>query len=543
MTFRLRMPGWRKRSASNRLTPTEYSRTAIFIHWLTAGAIALVVALGMRMTETGGAERGRAQTLHMSIGISILLLTVLRLVLRAIHRPSLAPTLIGWQRRAADATHIGFYALLIAVPSIGWLFVATSSSGSAAPLLGFLPWPGGLAGNRSVAELAEVAHRALAYGLCALLFLHAAAAIRHHLENADFGLVRILPGARRLLGWRTALVVGGLVVLFVIGKGSADSVLPQALRLVDGNADRQAKAPIDPRKARVFASVMQPILEQKCVDCHGRRSQKGGLRLDSFAALARGGESGKVIVPGKAEESDLVRRILMPPEHEDAMPPTGRPALTAAEGQLLLWWIDGGAAEAVTIRAAGPPPLVQGILQSLGVSSESPVLTRKVATPDPHALAKLRESFRVQLLFSGSGLLEVQRSFDRDAEQPLPLDDLAAVAEQLVWLDLSGARVPAKQLTVLARLRNLQRLNLAGSRATDETVHAIRDLPYLETLNLYGTDVTDAALDSIARMPSLASVYLGGTAVSAAAIERFRASHPQLQINWVATATLKRGTT
>jgi hypothetical protein len=425
---------------------------------------------------------------------------------------------------------------------MGWLFVATSSAGSVAPLLGFLPWPGGLAGNRSVADAAEGAHRILAYGLCALVLLHTAAAIRHQLENADNGLVRILPGARRLLGWRSVLVAGGLLVLFVMGKGSADDVLPHALRFVDRNADRQPKAQIDPRKARVFASVMQPILEEKCVDCHGSRSQKGGLRLDTFAAVMRGGESGKAVVPGKADESDLVRRIMMPADHEDAMPPSGKPAMTAAEGQLVLWWIDGGADESVTIRASRPPPLVQGILQTLGVSSESPVLTRNVTAPDPHALTKLRESFRVQLLFSGSGLLEVQRSFDRDPEQPLPLADLAALAEQLVWLDLSGARVPAKQLAVLARLRNLQRLNLAGTRATDETIHAIRNLPYLETLNLYGTGVTDAVLDSIAQMPSLASVYLDETSVSAAAIEQFRASHPQVQVTWGTTAALKKAT-
>ncbi len=536
MKFRLRMRGWRKLPASSRPTLAMYSRTAIVIHWLTAAAIALVIALGLRMTETSGAERARAQTLHMSIGVSILLLTMLRLAWRAFERPSLAPTVIGWQRRAAAATHTGFYSLLIAIPLIGWLSVATSSAGSAAPLLGFLPWPGGLAGNRSVATLAESTHRVFAYGLCALLLLHTAAAIRHHVEHADFGLVRILPGARRLLGWRTAFVAVSLAALFVIGKGSADAMLPKALRLVDRDAARQAKVRIDPRKARVFASVMQPILEEKCVDCHGTRSQKGGLRLDSFAALSRGGESGKALVPGRAHESDLVRRVMMPPDHEDAMPPSGKPALTAAEAQLLLWWIDGGAEESVTIRAAGPTPLVQEILEVLGVSSESPVLARNVAAPEPQALARLRESFRVQVLRSGSGLLEVQRGFDRDADEPLPLDELAAFAEQLVWLDLSGARVPEEQLAVLARLRNLQRLNLAGSCATDDTVRLIRDLPYLETLNLYGTGVTDAALDSIAQMPSLSSVYLEGTGVSAAAIERFRASHPQVQMIWGATA-------
>jgi cytochrome b561 len=514
--------------------PTRYSRTAVAFHWLTAAALALVVALGLRMSEAGGTERERALTVHMSVGFVILLLTLLRSGWRATHRPPPLARIRRWERRAAIAAHAAFYLLLLAVPTLGWLFVASSSAGSGDKLLGFVPWPSipGVAGNRSFGAVAENAHRILAYSLCVLVLIHTAGAVKHHLEDPERGFARILPGAHRLLGWRTGIVAACLVALFLIGT-----------RYELGEATTAANAPINPRTAPVFASVMQPILEEKCVACHGERFQKGGLRLDSFTALDRGGESGKAVVPGKADESELVRRIMLPPGHRDAMPPRDRGALTPAEGQLLLWWIDGGADESVTIRAAGPPPLVQGILQTLGVSNESPVLTRNVAAPDPQALAKLRETFRVRLLFSGSGLLEVQRSFDHDAEEPLPLDELAAFVEQVVWLDLSGTRVPEKQLSVLARLRNLQRLNLAGSRATDETVRAIRGLPYLETLNLYGTDVTDAALDSIARMPALGSVYLGATLVSTGAIERFRASHPQVQVVWSVRATQEKGTT
>jgi cytochrome b561 len=533
MRMRLRLPKRENAAAPGRDPPTRYSRTAIAIHWLTAAALMLSVALALRMSDAGGAERERVLTVHMSVGFVILLLTLLRSVWRATHRPPPLAGIRAWERRAAVATHAAFYVLLLVVPILGWLFIATSSAGPGDELLGFVPWPSipGVAGNTSLGALAESAHRILAYSLCVLVLIHTVGAIKHHLEDPDRGFARILPGARRLLGWRTGIVAACLAALFAI-----------ATSYEFAKTTGEVIAPINPRTARVFASVMQPILEEKCVACHGARTQKGGLRLDSFAALDQGGESGKALVPGKADESELVRRILLPPGHRDAMPPRDRAALTLAEGQLLLWWIEGGADESVTIHAADPPPLVQGILRTRGVSGESPVLTRNVTAPDPQALAKLRESFRVQFLFSGNGLLEVQRSFERDPQAPLSLDQLTGFAEQLVWLDLSGSRIPAKELSVLARLRNLQRLNLAGSGATDETIHAIRDLPHLETLNLYGTAVTDAALDSIGRMPSLVSLYLDATAVSAAAVERFRASHPQVQVVWNATAAIEKGT-
>ncbi|MDZ4756151.1 MAG: cytochrome b/b6 domain-containing protein [Phycisphaerae bacterium] len=528
----MHLPQWRWSTVPLREAGTAYAGTTIAIHWLTAAAIALAVALGLRMADVGGGERERVFTLHMSVGMAILFLTLLRISLRAIHRPPAPLASNPWQRRAAAATHALLYVLLIAVPAIGWMFVASSSATTPMPLFGFLPWPGALSGNQSLGDMAEGTHRLLAYGLCGLLLIHTSAAIWHHMRNADEGLTRILPGGRRLLSWQTSLIAATLVVLFLIGKGSADGVIPVSLRLVDGEARARLPAVIDPRKARVFSSILQPVLAEKCGDCHGALSQKGGLRLDSFASVIRGGDSGKAVVPGDSDESELVRRIMAPAGHKDLMPPSGRPALTPAEGQLLLWWVDRGADEAVTIRAASPTPIVAGILRAMGVSSESPALARIVPAPDPKVLAMLRASFQANFLFAGSGLLEVQRRFDGAAGAPLPIDWLAAFVEQIVWLDLSGVRANPKQLEMLARLRNLQRLNLAGTRATDDTVRALRDLPYMETLNLYGTEVTDAGLASLSRMPSLDTVYLDETSISAPAIERFRASHPQLQIVW-----------
>jgi uncharacterized membrane protein len=91
-----------------------------------------------------------------------------------------------------------------------------------------------------------------------------------------------------------------------------------------------------------FRQQIRPILEDKCIQCHGRKKQKGLLRLDSQKAAMHGSENGVIIVPGNAAESRMYKRITLPPGHEDVMPNKGD-VLTAQQTDLIRDWIDQGA--------------------------------------------------------------------------------------------------------------------------------------------------------------------------------------------------------
>ena len=78
------------------------------------------------------------------------------------------------------------------------------------------------------------------------------------------------------------------------------------------------------RKGVTYAKDIRPIFEASCFRCHGEERQKGDLRLDSLEAALKGGEDGKVIVPGASKKSLLViaaARI----DDETAMPPKQKP--------------------------------------------------------------------------------------------------------------------------------------------------------------------------------------------------------------------------
>jgi formylglycine-generating enzyme required for sulfatase activity/mono/diheme cytochrome c family protein len=91
-----------------------------------------------------------------------------------------------------------------------------------------------------------------------------------------------------------------------------------------------------------FALEVKPILESTCVSCHGPEKPKGDLRLDSRAGALKGGDGGLALVPGKAQMSPLYTSTVLPPGHDDIMPPKGDP-LSKEQTERLRLWIEQGA--------------------------------------------------------------------------------------------------------------------------------------------------------------------------------------------------------
>ena len=85
-----------------------------------------------------------------------------------------------------------------------------------------------------------------------------------------------------------------------------------------------------------FSKSVQSVLEARCIDCHGSKKQKGDLRLDSLK------DALSALKPGESGESELFKRIVLPSDHEDIMPPKGEP-LTKEQIESIKTWIDGGA--------------------------------------------------------------------------------------------------------------------------------------------------------------------------------------------------------
>jgi mono/diheme cytochrome c family protein len=138
---------------------------------------------------------------------------------------------------------------------------------------------------------------------------------------------------QRMIGYKSLLtgVLALSVSVFAADKKVDTSKLPPP-------ADKQGVT---------YAADIKPMFEQSCTKCHGADKQKGKLRLDSLQAVLKGGEDGKVVMPGKSADSMLVQNVahlgdedfwMPPPDNKDKIPP-----LTKEQIGLIRAWIDQGA--------------------------------------------------------------------------------------------------------------------------------------------------------------------------------------------------------
>lgn len=137
---------------------------------------------------------------------------------------------------------------------------------------------------------------------------------------------------------------------------SAAAVMLGAAIFSAQSAEKEKKAtkidasklpPASTKQGVTYATDIKPIFDKSCVNCHGTEKQKGKLRLDSLAAVLKGGQDGAVVEPGKSAESMLVANVAHLGDEDDFMPPPDNkakiPPLTKEQIGLIRAWIDQGA--------------------------------------------------------------------------------------------------------------------------------------------------------------------------------------------------------
>ena len=124
--------------------------------------------------------------------MTILILSAVRLLWRLRHSaPGLPESMKPWEKTAAHVSHTLLYVLFFAAPITGWLF--SSAAGFQTVYLGVLPIPDLLSKNKELADVLKVTHRWINYTMAAVIVVHAAAALKHHLVDRDDVLVRMTP--------------------------------------------------------------------------------------------------------------------------------------------------------------------------------------------------------------------------------------------------------------------------------------------------------------------------------------------------------------
>ncbi len=181
--------------------PTEtsrYSLLAIVLHWLLALALVAMFIMGLYMADLPfSPQRVKLLNWHKWGGVSVLAMSLLRLLWRVSHRPPELPVAVArsmprWQHLAHHGTHLALYALFVSVPLIGWAY--SSAAGFPIVLFGVLPLPDFVGADKALSLLIKPWHEISAFALAALVLLHVAAALKHQWIDRDGLMARMLPG-------------------------------------------------------------------------------------------------------------------------------------------------------------------------------------------------------------------------------------------------------------------------------------------------------------------------------------------------------------
>ena len=260
-----------------------------------------------------------------------------------------------------------------------------------------------------------------------------------------------------------------------------------------------------PTSGSFYIQHIHPILDANCVTCHGAGQVKGGLRLDSYDALMRGGADGAVIVAGKPESSLLIQRVTYAPDHKGFMPAEGRPPLRAEEIAWIKAWIQQGASQtAATLSGISfreeqeePPP------QPVG---DYTALLPEIQQMDLAQGAKLKPVSRKPedglVLYT----VDVAPQFG-----DVQLAQLLKFAPYIVEADLGRTTVTNASFDTLARFTHLRALHLEGTGITGDGISKLAPLTQLTYLNLSGTMVSPAAAAQLRSFRNLRHIYLYNT--------------------------------
>lgn len=278
-----------------------------------------------------------------------------------------------------------------------------------------------------------------------------------------------------------------------------------------------------------FQKQVAPILMARCVECHGPKAQKGDLRLDAKAHLFAGDQDEWNVVPGKPDDSELLRRLGLPVGDDEIMPEKGEP-LSKEQQALIQQWI----AEGAEWPAAADEWFAKEIAAQVipKITFELPEVDADEQAAIDAAVAELKKRGAVvQQVAADTPAIDVNFSLLRDKVTDADLALLPALRQRLVWLNLSRTAVTDDGRQHLQQLTQLRRLHAANTQLTDATFAALDGLAHLEYVNAYASGLGDQGLAKLAALPRAARIYAWQSKVTPAGAQAARAAKPLLLVD------------
>jgi hypothetical protein len=362
----------------------------------------------------------------------------------------------------------------------GILLALTSISATVVVLLGLM-----LANVEADDSTALFRHRWLGIATAATSAVVGALFIRQ--RRAETATVRLASP------YRVGLAVLGMLMgatghyggTITHGRGFLTAYAPFFGTRAQHIAASESADPAEPaRLTRVLG-----VIDRHCLSCHNETKHRGGLRLDTWPREYAPGKSGHpVVVAGDPWKSEIVRRITLPEDEDDAMPPSGHDRVPAEDALAIIHWMQRGAGASSASAAGGEmgPPMPVGTDATVAAALSRDNLLARITDAGGTVRPKTNDAQRLVVDFTGV-----------ESVTDATLASLVGGADWIAELHLSGTRITNAGLEAVAKLTRLQALFLDQTSVTDDGIMWLADLPNLRRLSVRNSQVTDEGVNSL----------------------------------------------
>lgn len=273
----------------------------------------------------------------------------------------------------------------------------------------------------------------------------------------------------------------------------------------------------------IFHGFIKPILDAKCIGCHNPEKQKGDLDMSTFSTMISGGEHGALWTAGSPEESALLKRVHLPLDHKEHMPPEGKKQLTKEEIRLLSLWIKSGADDQVNlVQLPENDTLGLEVSKRLERKAQKEKLAHNFDFAKQKDIMALENPFRTVIQKSTSSPAIDVVIHGRQTYTPELLTDLSKIKKQIVSLNLSFLPVDKNAIAFIGTMTNLEELILNFTDLKTDDLENLKKCSNLQTLSLSGTQIDSNISHILKALPNLNRVFIWNTVIGDEDIEALK---------------------
>lgn len=292
-----------------------------------------------------------------------------------------------------------------------------------------------------------------------------------------------------------------------------------------------------PEDMLLYEDMVATIFETKCVSCHNENKSKGDLLLNNYTEVFAAGKSkNHSIVPEDTAASEVMVRVLLPEDHDDRMPPEGKPGLTENEITLLSYWITSGASDTLKYGDIDNDQVlskIEALMPGIQQAQYKIIEEKEAFEAALKELEQLAEPVGVEITvdeLSNGKYFGLKMKFPPAHVGNEEIKAFSPYFPYFSRISLASSNIDDDALFLLGKMPQLRRLILQKTNINGEGLPYLKDLANLEEINLSFTPLDEGNLLHLLELKNLQKVYLFGTPVKPAVISALQKHKPEMEI-------------